>query len=232
MGCDIHMHVEKKVGGRWEPVTRTEFERFDRDDGKAFHFREDYYAYEDRNYDLFAMLADVRNGRGFAGIPTGEGFDPICVPKGFPEDAHYETREAFEKWDGDGHSHSHLTLTELLAYDWDGQKTQRGGVMSVEEYEQWQLDKEKDPTAWPRSFSGDVSGRDVVKVTEGDYRVMKKAGTLPTVGSLYIRAEWGTSYRDAAGEAWFKRLDRLKELAAAEPTVTYDDVRIVFWFDN
>jgi len=29
-----------------------------------------------RNYDLFAILANVRNGHGFAGIKTGGGIRP------------------------------------------------------------------------------------------------------------------------------------------------------------
>ncbi|HSE46936.1 MAG TPA: hypothetical protein VLA89_16575 [Gemmatimonadales bacterium] len=42
--------------------------------------------YHDRNYDVFGVLADVRNGTGFAGIDTGEGFVPIDEPRGLPDD--------------------------------------------------------------------------------------------------------------------------------------------------
>jgi hypothetical protein len=39
-----------------------------------------------RNYDVFAILANVRNGRGFAGVVTGGGFNPIAMPRGLPPD--------------------------------------------------------------------------------------------------------------------------------------------------
>lgn len=41
---------------------------------------------KDRNYDVFAILANVRNGTGFAGIKTSSGFDPIDTPRGLPDD--------------------------------------------------------------------------------------------------------------------------------------------------
>ena len=52
----------------------------------------------DRNYDLFAMLANLRNGVGFAGRRRGEVLDPIDEPRGIPEDASPEYRE--ERVDG------------------------------------------------------------------------------------------------------------------------------------
>ncbi len=39
-----------------------------------------------RSYNTFAMLADVRNGRGFAGIKTSDGFPVIHEPRGLPSD--------------------------------------------------------------------------------------------------------------------------------------------------
>jgi len=42
--------------------------------------------YHDRNYNVFGVLADVRNGRGFAGTVTGTGFVPIAEPRGLPSD--------------------------------------------------------------------------------------------------------------------------------------------------
>lgn len=39
-----------------------------------------------RSYNTFAMLADVRNGRGFAGIKTSDGFPVIHEPRGLPAD--------------------------------------------------------------------------------------------------------------------------------------------------
>jgi hypothetical protein len=80
------------------------------------------WIYDGRNYDLFAILADVRNGRGFAGSYTGEGFNPIADTKGVPDDMSDVLKEAYEYWEGDGHSHSWFTVKELTEYDWE-QKT-------------------------------------------------------------------------------------------------------------
>lgn len=87
-------------------------------------------AYGGRNYDAFAILADVRNGRGFAGVKTGEGFNPIADPKGVPSDASAEYKERVEDWKGDGHSHSYFTVAELKAYDWN-QTTIKSGLVGL-----------------------------------------------------------------------------------------------------
>ena len=39
-----------------------------------------------RHYQLFAVLAGVRNGVGFAGCVTGQAVSPIADPRGYPED--------------------------------------------------------------------------------------------------------------------------------------------------
>lgn len=41
---------------------------------------------DDRSYNTFAMLANVRNGRGFAGVKTSDGFPVIHEPRGLPAD--------------------------------------------------------------------------------------------------------------------------------------------------
>lgn len=119
MGCDIHLYVEVKKNGKWKSA----------DEWKK---DEDGYVstvdpiYRGRNYDLFAVLANVRNGYGFAGRPTGEGFNPISHPKGTPKDVSDEVRSKIEDMDSDGHSHSWLTVKELLDFDW-AQKTMAYG---------------------------------------------------------------------------------------------------------
>lgn len=47
--------------------------------------------FDNRNYDLFAALADVRNGVGFAGVKTGKAIEPIAMPRGIPDDADPDT---------------------------------------------------------------------------------------------------------------------------------------------
>ena len=100
MGCDIHSFCEifNETTGKWEKTGKI-FPNpwYDKDkpnkideDGYEWNAEFIHHPIRNRNYDLFAMLADVRNGRGFAGIKTGEGFNIISPPKGIPVDASKE----------------------------------------------------------------------------------------------------------------------------------------------
>lgn len=211
--------------------------------------------WDGRNYDLFAILADVRNGRGFAGVKTGEGFEPIADPRGVPEDAHPETAEFMDSYGCDGHSHSWYTLAQLRAYDWDGQSTERCGVVSAEVYERLKATGET-----PGSWSGGISGAGITTFSEEGYEQWKAEGrpnpgtesmnaalrredrnapdgvgvierpVHPGAVRPYVRMYWPVTYREAAGERWFRTLD---ELAALVPEGGSDeDVRVVFFFDN
>lgn len=134
MGCDIHFYVEKKQpDGTWK--IHGEFTR-EVEDEHTWLSQDGRPLYSGRSYNLFAILADVRNGRGFAGIKTGDGFNPISEPRGVPDDASPEYKEIVEQWDGDGHSHSHHTLRQLLDYDWT-QCTTCQGWATMAEYLPW-----------------------------------------------------------------------------------------------
>src|SRR4051794_16548380 len=111
MGCDIHFYVEKKdENGNWQSADAWETE--DGYDCPSIPYKKRFYS--GRNYDLFGILADVRNGRGFAGVKTGDGFVPIAEPRGLPDDASPKIKADCDRWGVDGHSHSYLSLSELL----------------------------------------------------------------------------------------------------------------------
>lgn len=147
MGCDIHLAVEHKVDGVWHQVyppddferdeddiedynelAPTVRERLEKDNAYRTDNSWDAYAikrfkdgwYVERSYYTFSILANVRNGYGFAGVPTGAGFVPISMPKGLPNDM---STELVNQQDDCGtlgdHSHSWLTVKELLDYNWD-----------------------------------------------------------------------------------------------------------------
>ena len=104
MGCDIHMFAEKKKGDKWVKV------------GNNFQNKtyngDTYYTdepYDSRNYEFFALLADVRNRNNIK---------PIAEQKGWPEDLSNGGKDVQDYWDYDGHSASYFTLAELKkAYD-------------------------------------------------------------------------------------------------------------------
>lgn len=113
MGTDIHPYAEVRQNGKWQ--------------------RAHIEVPSDRNYWTFAILANVRNGFGFAGCYTGEPVTPISEPRGLPPDTSIADNDLdFEDpkyvWLGD-HSHSWVLLSELLAYDLD-QPMIQGGVIT------------------------------------------------------------------------------------------------------
>ena len=204
MGCDIHMMAEIRKADKWEKVSNV----FESMYGDVLTDE----PYDGRSYNLFAILADVRNGIGFAGIKTGEGFVPISNPKGVPKDASVEYLKLVSDWDGDGHSHSYFTLKELMDYDW-GQYTMLQGCVSIDSY---RVCKEKQES--PSSYCGYISGGGIVLVDEEE---------LPSnPDATHVKMRWEKSYKEAVGRFYTHTIPALQRLGDPE------SVRIVFFFDN
>ena len=203
---------------------------FQRQDATGWHDVPSRYE-QGRHYQLFAVLAGVRNGYGFAGVPTGEAVKPISPPRGLPadfamaDDAHplqslehmdprrrewHEKGEPLEIWMGD-HSHSWLTGEEILAWAEHAPRVVKIGVLSREEYEAWSR------VGAPASYCGDVSGRNVVKIN--DNAIEKKR----TPGWTHIRCTWESSLHEELSY-FFDEVARL--------VTEYGKVRFVFGFDS
>jgi hypothetical protein len=233
MGCDIHLYVEKRVDGKWVSADQWEVDPAWPDEGARVPYAKRFYT--GRNYDLFAILANVRNGYGFAGVKTGGGFVFIDKPRGMPEDVSPEVAADAESWGCDGHSHSFFTLAELLVYDWT-QVTKHQGYCSVEEWDRW--------TCWgreqgegPREYCGGVGGGGTRIVTAGEMdaivqRRRERGGKSLTNPDeqIYALAEWEEPYYRSASGFWSETIPRLLKLAAETGSV--ENVRIVFFFDN
>lgn len=94
MGCDIHMHVEYKIGkGKW-----TAHDKHVVEDGGFVRS----VSATGRNYDLFGLLAGVRRN-SYSDVE----------PKGLPKDVSAIILQASDLWDGSGHSHSYMLLEEF-----------------------------------------------------------------------------------------------------------------------
>lgn len=209
MGTDIHGVWQKRTPQGWEDVASV--------------------YQQDRHYQLFAVLAGVRNGYGFAGILTGEPVTPIAEPRGLPadfaviEDAHpvaslsimtpwqqqYHTPDdELSVWMGD-HSYSWLTSTEMLA--WRAPRLVCCGVLYRGDYESW------DRKTPPASYSGDVSGPGVIKIRDNE--IEKQA----TPNWNFIFCEWEADLADELSY-FFDEVRRLHDL--------HGEVRFVFGFDS
>lgn len=218
MGTDIHGVFQRHdaATGRWVGVAST---------------------YEQhRHYQLFAVLAGVRNGSGFAGIRTGEPVRPISEPRGFPADFevqgevhqvstldHMDPRRAGYRregpeayaddplgvWMGD-HSHSWVTGEEMLAWAEHAPTIVQCGVLTRAEYEAW------DKKSQPKSYCGDVWGGAVVVIEE------PQLVNPPDVWT-HVRVTWEQSLRTEL--SYF--FDEVARLVSEHGTV-----RFVFGFDS
>jgi hypothetical protein len=235
MGADIHFYVEKKVDGVWQ--IHGDVEREDYGDGDVYVSVKSGFC-DDRCYNAFAILADVRNGRGFAGIRTGEGFNPISAPRGIPEDASDVYKEITDRWESDGHSHSYHTLGQLLNYDWM-QETKLQGWTLIKDYLPWVLRGKR--SSGPDRYCGAVSGGSIKHLTQDEaddivaqYKKMsweeKETYLKSNHLQSYVLAEWGVNYAEASSYVWSDTIPRLLSLAGG--LTGLEDVRIVFFFDN
>jgi hypothetical protein len=99
MGCDIHIHAERKTdSGKYEDM------------GNVVGYL------DDRNYGAFGFLADVRN---YSGVPA------ISEPRGIPADVSPVVAKEYKSWYGDAHSASWLSIAELIAFDFDAKVEDR-----------------------------------------------------------------------------------------------------------
>jgi hypothetical protein len=229
MGTDIDLYVEKrKPNGEWDllfPSTDMA-EQLHGEWGKDKAYGPDNLSgwawYSGRNYELFALLADVRNR-----------FDvesPWC---------HRGLSPNFTVTDTHGHSHSYVTLAELKAYDWSTGVPISGWV-GVGEYREFK------ENGSPHSYSQGVGGGNVVHVTNEEMDALFDNDTIvhrlspidgdpdrmvwvSTDGNAYFtKVEWTKPMENACG--WFvnKTIPALEEFTKGTDPA---DIRLTYWFD-
>jgi len=221
MGTDIHSIAQIKKNGAWMTVARA-------------------IADDDRNYDSFAVLADVRNGQGFAGIVTGEGWRPISQPRGLPADLLVNVKHGspsiptetwyyqFDKDHSDPqtsfflgeHSHSWVTLKEIETH-WAEFVAHghylRHGIMARDVY----LKMVKDGIP-PQSWSGGIDGRGIKVVDQLDFTEASDA--------THVRCQWPVPAAEAL--RYLKQVIQELQQIRVNLGVAADDVRFVFGFDS
>lgn len=206
-----------------------------------------------RSYNTFAMLADVRNGHGFAGIKTSDGFPVIHEPRGLPDDLAVEDDNV------------QVAVSDLVAaWDWDGK------LVDVDDKEAHRVPRlnEDDSTMWLgehshswctlselKTFVDNVAYKfearihGVVDVKE--YRAAKAEGRefnswccmVSGPGILvvdesqidvvkeatHVRAQWG---RNALQSSWLRQIVAALDVVAQRCGVTDDNVRFIYGFDS
>jgi hypothetical protein len=251
MGCDIHLFTERRAaaGQPWEPfVVLTECGWCDKT-GKNGRGEECDWCggtgkrpgFDDRNYDTFAQLANVRNGRAFAGCDTGDGFDPIALQRGLPEDLSPQLRALWDlerahsndnydaalanlgAWPGD-HSASWLTLRELLDYRarMANRKSVHRGVLSWEEYLDWRTGEMGEPS----EYCSGIFGSGSVTICSKDAEELLRGSVPQDPSRVYVQVQWAVPYLSTSRRFW--------EVFVPELSLCgdQDNVRIVFDFDS
>lgn len=186
---------------------------------------------QDRHYQLFAVLAGVRNGFGFAGVKTGDPVEPIADRRGLPDDfvmdgdAHpiasldfmdpgrrkyHGDDEPLEVWMGD-HSHSWLTGEEILAWAEKAPTVTKTGYLTREVYANW------DGKSAPESYCGDSWGLSIVKINDNEVERRE------TPNWTHIRCEWECGLKQDL--AYF--FDEVARLVSE-----HSRIRFVFGFDS
>jgi len=175
MGCDSHPVIEKQQkSGKWIAVNSKRryhnmiYGRKLREgignDQKVLEQRrkviEEAFATKhgqavqvlsNRDYTMFAVLADVRN----------DGIAPLFAGRGMPEDASNFTKKDMPE-DSDYHSHTFFTVQELLDTDWDAQACSRGrAILFADQYVEWKETGIVPAAAQEYSYGDDAKTREV-----------------------------------------------------------------------
>lgn len=132
---------------------------------------------ENRDYDFFAILTNVCNGYGFAGVSRyEEPIKPITSDRGF-EGLPFEV-DINNNYIGD-HSFGYVTLAELQATKLHHQKVIRTGVVSLADYK---MLNGKAPKEW----SGRVSGGNTKTINESDVATLEPKKNT----DYYVQMSW------------------------------------------
>lgn len=209
MGTDIELIVEVKNEDTWSVVLSPE--GWGSDDlevvKRPLNSWESYrrHWFSDRNYELFAWLADVRNDHDVT---------PLDETRDIPDDSPAETYKELHGYD----SCSYFTVAELQA-GLLTHTTKHGGAVNEQVYLTWKASGEPFPTEWCKSSSAP-------NISEQRY----KNGARPQVcgplewAGFTIECEW-----ELPATVSFARFAKLLAyLATLSPDPA--NVRVVFGF--
>lgn len=235
MGTDIHIRIQRQnQSGEWEYVPYVEKplkkrEELDANDDDWRDRWEDYDkaiaggaldlpdAFTSRNYHRFGLLADVRNGHGFAGLKTGEGWPAQFPYRGLPGGIDPDTDRDDFPWLGE-HSYTWCLLSELEAVDWTAIQTVNQGVLSATGYEEW------DGHSWPPSYRAVVSGPSVRTYQREEWENMGRKA--PEGISAYVEVQWQATGYDVM-KPWIEEVfPILRKAADGHP------LRLLIGFDS
>jgi hypothetical protein len=241
MGCDIHLNVEMvtKKNDQYTSWSLVQNELCVLNYGSRHYVNLGWG--EGRNYNTFAMMANVRN---YSSYENREPlYEPMSEPKGTPKDMSEELSSLYCGWGGDAHSASYFTLKELVDFKNNGyfKKTVKhvGKVMIAEFDDYW---------------------NEIIESKKGNDLVLKRcpnsyASCIYNTPHEIYNIEFYETYEESAGFL-INLIDNLQSMVEdsfykyafndcfyipkhdenlsyeENQELKYENVRIVFWFDN
>ena len=185
MGTDIHPIVQVRIEEKWVdhewPSGAGDYDWEATEDSPLA--TRAFMGLQARNYALFAILAGVRNGIGFAGCKTGEAVEPIAEQRGLPGDYIDKDDTDLDSWLGD-HSFTWMTLQEILDWLGWGKPLVKCGMV--------RMAAKRDDKGRPLEWCGEVFGKDAED---------------------YEHEEWKADLKESVGWFWTATVPYLKSLA-------------------
>ena len=204
MGYDLHLYAEIKRSQNWELIGDMEenSEYYPEDNPNAQPMKP-IEIYDDRNYDLFAILTngEVAQQR----LEHGQKFESFVKPRGLPKDVCPEIKkwcESFNDTYSDAIATSWLSLEEIEKFKWKKVFIRHEAMVDKRVGHLFRDNKPFPHSEWPSNI-------------EVSYAVWKRDG---------VTVRWTNSYADCVGSHFFAALDKLKILG--KPS----QIRLVFWF--
>lgn len=224
MGCDVHICIQRREPEGWrEVVYQKVYENIGQKPVDGIPVAPGIF--DSRRYNLFGILANVRNGEGFAGIRTGAGWPSIAPERGWPAGFDAKVIAPNPQYPAEGprdmgdHSFTWVGLDELKAFPWDDLKTTLYGVVPTAEYERLLKTGET-----PTEYSGSVVGSGIAVYDPPTYLALKRSGQLAE--KPYVRMAWKETARQATGNWPGKVIPWLEGLADGR------ELRLVLGFDS
>jgi len=232
MGTDIHLGVERLNNGKWEEVVDL-FPNHEQIMGAYNNFRSEDPALREpalevlnnmpthRDYDLFAMLANVRNGVGFGGVKRGEPVTPLFADRGRPENTCFALHDG-DHWLGGYHSFTWCTYNEAMAAPW----TRAVVTHAVVDFDEWIRWQESDAVT-PQMWSQGVAGGNTRIVDESEAKKIRESGD--STDGVYVQTYW--EWRPLADSS-FRRWLLSPKFQETAKRFGGDNLRICMSFDS
>ncbi|QXM18542.1 hypothetical protein Phab24_id096 [Acinetobacter phage Phab24] len=223
MGSDIWYNFQNKQGDEWVNLDLdTSSELVETETGWQFKKKQFRIG---RHYQLFAVLADVRNGYGFAGCITGIPVVPISKPRGLPDDIEAERYdEDDDYWYNDygNHSYSWLLGTEMLDWWKTAPTVTKIGILTLEDFLNWDGKSE-----YEGSWCGGISGNGVHvydTLEKDDAWIIRNLDFKQYSHITHVRTSWQVDLKNELSYFFDGMIKPLVD--------EYGEIRFVFGFDS